>query len=148
MGVQGEGQARMSGLQEDVHHHCLHTHQLGTQGCSGWAGGSCQDQLQWQILHHWGGCILGPTSVAPTARLEKARVKEQVPKLGWMCTIGFSIHGSDKYFFCHPPPTKKHFFGCMTYGILVLPLGMEIRPPALEAQSPNTGLPGKSLRTL
>ena len=34
-------------------------------------------------------------------------------------------------------PTKKFFFGCMTCAILVLQLGMEIGPPALEAQSPN-----------
>ena len=141
MEVQGEGQARVSGLQEDAYHQCLHTHQLRPQGCSGWGGGSRQDQLQWQIrgdVHHWGARALGPKSVAPTAKLEKARVKEQATKLGWMYTTEFFIHGSDKYFFCQPrSPTKKFFFGCVTYGILVLQLGMEIGPPTLEAQSPN-----------
>ena len=147
MGAEGEGQARKSGLQEDVHHCRLHTHQLGTQGCSGWAGGSCQDQLQWHILHHWGGRVLGPKSVAPTARLEKARVKNRFPNWAECALLNFPYMGVINTSFA-PPPTKKLFFGCVTYGILALQPGMEIRPPALEAQSPNTGLPGKSLRTL
>ena len=43
---------------------------------------TCYKDRYHEIHHHWGGRVLGPKSVAPTARLEKARVKEQVPKLG------------------------------------------------------------------
>ena len=35
-----------------------------------------------EIRHHWGGRVLGPKSVAPIAKVEKARVKEQATKLG------------------------------------------------------------------
>ena len=35
-----------------------------------------------EIHHHWGGRVLGPKSVAPVAKVEKAMVNEQATKLG------------------------------------------------------------------
>ncbi|KAK7799668.1 hypothetical protein U0070_005421 [Myodes glareolus] len=35
-----------------------------------------------EIHHHWGGNVLGPTSVAQNAKLKKAKVKELATKVG------------------------------------------------------------------
>ena len=43
---------------------------------------TCYNDRYHEIHNHWGGCVLGPKSVALVAKVEKVRVKEQSTKLG------------------------------------------------------------------
>ncbi|XP_017720280.1 PREDICTED: LOW QUALITY PROTEIN: 60S ribosomal protein L7a-like, partial [Rhinopithecus bieti] len=40
-----------------------------------------------EICHHWGGNVLGPTSVAHIAKLEKAKVKELAGQARWLTPV-------------------------------------------------------------
>lgn len=43
---------------------------------------TCYNDRYHETHHHWGRRVLGPTSVAPVSKVEKARVKEHATKLG------------------------------------------------------------------
>uniref|UniRef100_A0A8P0TDP3 60S ribosomal protein L7a n=1 Tax=Canis lupus familiaris TaxID=9615 RepID=A0A8P0TDP3_CANLF len=49
-----------------------------------------------EIHRHWGGNVLGPKSVAPIAKLEKAKAQELATKLGYMDAVEFSVCKSNK----------------------------------------------------
>ncbi|CAD7675307.1 unnamed protein product [Nyctereutes procyonoides] len=49
-----------------------------------------------EIHRHWGGNVLGPKSVAPIAKLEKAKAQELATKLGYVDAVEFSVRKSNK----------------------------------------------------
>ena len=76
---QGKGQAGAPGPQEDMHHCCLHKGALAKLVEA--IRTNYNDRYD-EIRRHWRGNVLGPQSVAHIAKLERAKAKELVAKLG------------------------------------------------------------------